>query len=77
MHPRVRVPQANCPHCGVAQDGASGLCTSQPQPGDVSICVECGGVSVYQDDMTREKWPCSEPLPPEVDAAQRIIRFFS
>jgi hypothetical protein len=76
MHDAVRVPAAQCPHCGDLQDAASGLEVPTPSPGDMSVCGKCGGVSTYQKDMTRKKWPCNKPLPPEAVKAQRIIRRF-
>lgn len=57
MKPRRRPHQldATCPHCGKGND------TSQPvgrpvlpSVGDVSICIECGGLSIFTATVPRK-----------------------
>ncbi len=74
LKPGVRVPSAGCPHCGAAQDAASGLATHYPEPNDVSVCIQCAGVSVYDANLQRVAWPTNEPQPPEVLEVVRAIR---
>lgn len=74
MKPEVLLPAAECPHCGTSHDAASGLTTHYPEAGDVSVCLDCAGVSVYTADLQREKWPENEPHPPEVLEAVGAVR---
>ena len=73
IHDPTKVPPATCPHCGDSQDAATGLQVPVPSPGDLSVCIKCTGVSIYQQDMSREKWPDSVPLPAEALYAQAAI----
>lgn len=43
-----------CPYCGEVNDCASGLFEpeSVPSAGDVSICLHCAGVTIYNADLT-------------------------
>lgn len=51
-----------CPFCGSENDRSQAI-TVQPglliaprmKPGDISMCVECGGVSLVADDKTLRK----------------------
>lgn len=38
-----------CPHCGRRQDAGTNMTGDvAPKPGDVSICIRCAGVSVFE-----------------------------
>jgi hypothetical protein len=43
-----------CPHCGKSHDMTTGA-TSETNPvdGDVSICIKCGGVAVFEGRILR------------------------
>lgn len=43
--------KAYCPHCNHYLDGYVGLDTQDPKNGDVSFCVYCGGLSVFDDGL--------------------------
>ena len=49
----LRVPISECDACGARNDGAS--CVSggdnRPLEGDVSVCIYCGHISVYGEDL--------------------------
>jgi hypothetical protein len=54
--PRLREPIRmvnTCPYCEAVLDGISGLTRKerQPEPGDVSMCCDCGNVAIFGDDM--------------------------
>jgi hypothetical protein len=52
------MPPARCLNCGYACDRASGIVDRQapdqqrPEPGDFSLCINCGHLSVFADDLT-------------------------
>lgn len=52
----TREIRANCPECGKEVDGATDPKdpTSQPEEGDLGICIYCAGVGFYviQEDGT-------------------------
>ena len=51
-----------CPWCAKRNDGVSDtLGTANPQAGDVTMCVSCGGWSIFEDHLTlrrpsEEEW---------------------
>ena len=47
------VPESRCTACGHFLDRAGGVDNNdrKPKPGDVSICIECGHIMVFGDDM--------------------------
>lgn len=52
----VELPVSTCPTCGYQVDSASKPITvfgerDQPVPGDLSICLKCGELLVFQRDM--------------------------
>lgn len=53
------LPKFNCLACGYAADLASGVVDKQartaeikPTPGDLSVCIKCGHLAVFKDDLT-------------------------
>lgn len=45
-----------CPQCGAPNDMATSWGgDDSPEPGDVSLCVGCGTVLVFNDDMSSRK----------------------
>ena len=48
-----RTPPAACLDCGYAVDAAAGMTTdNRPDPGDISICLMCGHIMAFADDLT-------------------------
>jgi hypothetical protein len=45
--------EPHCLECGVLLDGACVVNneTRKPEPGDVSVCIRCGHLAVFGDDM--------------------------
>ncbi len=59
-----------CPHCGELHDGAAAMTSDHPPTeGDVGICFECGGWTVFQADGSRRKPTPEEQA--EIDADPR------
>ena len=47
-----RTPTSGCPVCGTTLDAASGIATARaPEPGDVSVCLYCGTMLTWAEDM--------------------------
>ena len=43
---------SKCPHCDYPNTGAMGIDhDDKPSPGDASICIECGGISVFDQNL--------------------------
>jgi hypothetical protein len=43
---------AVCPGCGNKMDGASGIDhNDKPDPGDIGVCIKCGLIVVYTEDL--------------------------
>lgn len=58
-----RMRENHCPTCRVKLDGASSFETDEaPKAGDVTICIECGEILSFGDDLTLHK-----ALPAEFD----------
>jgi len=56
-----RVPPGNCLRCGAPFDGWTGVgrkgdVPRAPQPGDATVCIECGTAMIYTADL-RLRWP--------------------
>jgi hypothetical protein len=73
------IPEAKCPHCGHEVDRtfeAHG--DAKPSPGDTSLCIRCGGVSVFTSELGQRLPSETERLEiendPEVIRAQIMIR---
>ena len=72
-----RVPEQRCVQCGHRLDAASHAFDDDPPPvpGDVSICVHCGHLRLYADDLTLRDATAAEldDLMRDGDLAGRIM----
>lgn len=52
-----RVPPCLCPWCGYMSDAVTSVEKNgiQPKPGDISMCINCGGLLIFRPDMTMRK----------------------
>jgi len=49
----IEVPTSKCPSCDAPLDGATDAYGEEtPSPGDISICLYCGHLMAFADDMT-------------------------
>jgi hypothetical protein len=55
----TRTPECICPSCGKVFDMATDATSDEtPSPGDITICLTCGHLMAFTDDMTvRELTP--------------------
>lgn len=74
----MKIPKDQCPECGYVIDSTSEAYNyggARPQSGDISMCLSCGYLSVFNEDLTRRR-PTKEEAEsiqraPEVKKAQR------
>lgn len=54
-HARIPPPPAPCPICNYQgeQEISQENSTDVPEPGDVTVCLKCGAVLQYDDDLVR------------------------
>lgn len=46
------VPASRCPACGQINDMATSVgADAKPEPGDATICIRCGHIAVFADDL--------------------------
>jgi len=55
----TKCPSSPCSECGKVHDMATGPC--EPHPGNFSLCIECGCLNVYGEDM-RLRAPTEDEL---------------
>jgi hypothetical protein len=48
----TRVPESRCLGCGAVQSATTSLDGQRPSPGDFTVCLECGHLMVFADDLT-------------------------
>jgi hypothetical protein len=67
-----RLPDMWCHNCGKKQNGATGIDADEaPTPGDFSVCLYCGEISAYADDLTLRSLTDDEIV--EIAGDERII----
>jgi uncharacterized OB-fold protein len=61
-----KIPESPCPNCGKVCDAATG--DRDPNPGDASLCLYCGHLTVYDDALkmreptdAETKWLAGNP----------------
>lgn len=48
-----RIPLSKCLSCGIANDAATAVGeNARPKPGAITVCITCGHVQAYADDLT-------------------------
>jgi hypothetical protein len=68
------VPSCACLGCGKVHDRATGLNDSHDAaPGDITICIKCGHVMAYDDDMKFRELTDEEVI--AVAGDPRIVEF--
>lgn len=69
-----RLPAGRCTACGAAADAATEAAPGgqRPKPGDVTVCLYCGHIMIFADDLSLRDPNDSEAH--EIAGDQRIIR---
>jgi hypothetical protein len=47
-----RTKACACPNCGLELSGATGWQGRKPQPGNMCVCIRCGHLMIFNEDMT-------------------------
>jgi hypothetical protein len=71
-----------CPKCNALLDGGCGLNNhgAEPAPGDVTICVYCGSLNCFKDDLQlrtmtfKQRIELPEPIQRAVNEAMQALR---
>jgi hypothetical protein len=58
----VRTPDNPCPSCGSELNAATGPAGLPPDPGDISVCYDCGEILTFNDDLTSRKLTAREMI---------------
>jgi len=49
----TRTPECRCLNCGHKLNAAGGInAEDAPEPGNICLCIECGAVMMYADNLT-------------------------
>lgn len=69
----TEIPKSQCCECGYEPDRVSG--PGMPSPGDASLCIACGSLSIFADDLTMRAPTKDEMLQAAADSdIQRLRR---
>jgi hypothetical protein len=76
-----RIPDCKCTNCGKELSGAAGLGNDDmPKPGDVCVCLDCGHVMAFADDLTLRNLTDEEIVEfagrPEIISFNKVRRRF-
>jgi hypothetical protein len=64
----TKLPGGSCPFCGRENDRCSG--DGNPEPGSVTVCIGCGQVAVFDENLNQV---CpTEEMRQELEADPRI-----
>lgn len=77
-----RLPPAPCPACHEVQNAATCIDddVARPKPNDFSVCINCGEVLLFNDDMTVRRAELNDLMNVpadvryEIGVAQEIVR---
>lgn len=67
-HDDCRIPDQSCPYCGYQMDAATPITDedARPSPGDISLCLRCMEIGIYDDKLYVRK-----ATPAEIEEARR------
>lgn len=72
----TRLPERECLQCGKKLDAASCLAddTAVPRPGDISMCIRCGHLMTFADDLSYRELTEEELLEVPLDEVSQLQR---
>lgn len=73
MSTTTHYAEQKCPACGYKQDSAtSAYGDHKPKGGDLSICLNCGAIAMFNDDLTLR--PPNEKEKRDIAANTQVIQ---
>lgn len=67
-----KIKESRCLSCGKKLDGCTSVaCDAMPSPGDVTICITCGHIMAFGDDLTLRELTDAEMY--EIAGDERIL----
>lgn len=74
----TEIPAQNCSRCGYLVEATTGVNNQErPNPGDISICMGCGHLTLFAENNARREPTSDEALTmsllPEVITAQLMV----
>jgi hypothetical protein len=77
----TRIPSFRCPECGYSIDTAGtldprGPKVVRPRPGDISVCINCGDVAVFDEALKRRPSTLAERSAAGPDL-ERVVSFIA
>lgn len=71
---QFHMPDARCLGCGKLVDGATNMLgPSSPDAGDVTICIYCGRLMAFKDDLTFRELTGAEMMEVMQDPRVQLI----
>jgi hypothetical protein len=70
----TRIPIERCAGCGEENDSASSGAPHKPKPGDLSICINCGYLSVFTKDLRHRPLTTQELAEASADPRVQLIQ---
>jgi hypothetical protein len=67
------IPEHRCP-CGQISDASSGTDGHNPEPGHISVCINCGVLTVFAEDMTQRPPTAKELTEYQADPIWKRIK---
>jgi hypothetical protein len=66
------LPDVRCINCGVILTGAFAVdADHKPEPGNISICADCGHIAMFADDLSMRELTAKEQI--EIAGDMRIL----
>ena len=63
LGPDFHVKESACTNCGHSMNGALAVGDDQaPVPGDVTLCIRCGHLMAFADDLTLRELTAAEAV---------------
>lgn len=67
------VPDSRCPQCGYRMEAATSFAGRTPEPGNTSICIDCGAALVFTEAMGLRQMTDAEFLDLD-DETRRMVQ---
>lgn len=67
-----RIPASKCFSCGAVNDAATAVAAdAKPEPGAITVCLTCGHIMAYADDLSLRELTAQEQI--DIAGDKRIL----